>query len=193
LQTWAEFEDFMSAARTADVVRGIKDIHWDIRPHPDFGTLEIRAMDSATDLPTLHGLVAFARSMVLCLRDAPVEDVDAILPPNLPRWIAQENRFRASHFGLDAEYIVDAKGKLHPLRDLIADLIEFCGPTAASAGEAAGLALAKKLLTGVSGYERQRQAYEESHSIQEVVNMLSGALRSSLIEETATKRQSVNI
>ena len=51
----------MNAARRANMVRSIKDIHWNIRPHPDFGTIEIRAMDAASDLRTLHALVAFAR------------------------------------------------------------------------------------------------------------------------------------
>jgi carboxylate-amine ligase len=176
LRTWTEFEELMSAARHAGVARSIKDIHWDIRPHPEFGTLEVRAMDSASDLTALHGLVAFTRSLALSLRDAPVAQVGAILPTNLPHWIAKENRFRAAHLGLAADYIVDAKGNLRPLKELIADLIEFCGPTAASTGETAGLELAKDLLTGVPGYERQLQAYEEGHSARSVVKMLTNAI-----------------
>jgi carboxylate-amine ligase len=191
-RTWAEFEEFMSAAQHAGVARSIKDIHWDIRPHPDFGTLEIRAMDAASDLPTLHGLVAFARSLALCLRDVTAEDVAAILPPDLPHWIAKENRFRAAHLGLAADYIIDVKGNLRPLREIIADLIEFCSTTAALTGEAAGLQLAKGLLTGTSGYERQLQAYEENHSARSVVNMLTDALRSSWIEEPSTEGQLLN-
>jgi carboxylate-amine ligase len=186
LPTWADFEDLMSAAQRAGVVHSIKDIHWDIRPHPDFGTLEIRAMDAASDLTTLHALVAFTRSLALCLRDAPVEVVGEILPPNLPHWIAKENRFRAAHLGLAADYIIDVKGNLRPMRELIADLIEFCGPTAASTGEARGLELVKKLLAGAPGYERQLQVYEESRSARAVVKMLTGELNSSWTEETST-------
>jgi carboxylate-amine ligase len=85
LRTWSEYEDFMNAARRADMIRGIRDIHWDVRPHPDFGTVEIRTMDAASDLITLHALVSFARSMVLSLRDASAEGVNRILPLDLPR------------------------------------------------------------------------------------------------------------
>ena len=192
LRTWNEFVNFMNAALCAGMIHGIKDIHWDIRPHPDYGTLEIRTMDAASDLTTLHALVSFARSMVLCLRDAAVEDVNRILPLDMPDWIAHENRFRAAHLGLAADYIVDVKGNLRPLSELIAELIEFCGPTAASVGEAPGLELAKDLLAGTPGYERQLQAYEQSHSARSVVNMLTNTLRSSWFEETSTKRQLVN-
>jgi len=178
LRTWGEFADFMNAGQRANMIRSIKDIHWNIRPHPDFGTIEIRAMDAASDLRTLRALVAFARSLVLCLRDASSEDVATILPLELPDWIARENHFRAAHLGLAADYIVDVKGNLRPLRELIADLIEFCGPTAADVGESKGLELTEYLLTGAAGYERQLQSYEESHSTQSVVKMLSKALRS---------------
>jgi carboxylate-amine ligase len=90
LRTWKEFMDFMNAALRAGMIHGIKDIHWDIRPHPDFGTVEIRTMDAASDLTTLHALVSFARSMALCFRDAPVEELTRILPLHLPDWIAKE-------------------------------------------------------------------------------------------------------
>jgi len=177
MRTWGEFADFMNAGRRANMVHSIKDIHWNIRPHPDFGTIEIRAMDAASDLRTLQALVAFARALVLCLRDASSEDVATILPLELPDWIAKENHFRAAHLGLAADYIVDVKGNLRPLRELIADLIEFCGPTAADVGESKGLELTEYLLTGGAGYERQLQSYEESHSAQSVVKMLTKALR----------------
>jgi carboxylate-amine ligase len=176
LPTWNEFTDFMSAAQNAGMVHGIKDIHWDIRPHPDFGTIEIRTMDAASDLITLHALVSFARSMALCFRDAPVGDVNRIMPLDLPDWIARENRYRAAHLGFAADYIVDERGTLRPLTELIADLIEFCRPTASSVGEAHGLDLAADLLAGVPGYERQLRAYEQNQTPRSVVRMLTDAL-----------------
>jgi carboxylate-amine ligase len=149
LQTWGEFVDFMTAARHAGMVRGIKDIHWDIRPHPDFGTIEIRTMDAASDLTTLHALVSFARSVALSLRDASVEEVNGVLPPELPEWVARENCYRAAHHGLSADYIIDDKGNLRPLSDIIARMIEFCRPVADSFGEVKGLKLAANLLSGM--------------------------------------------
>jgi carboxylate-amine ligase len=186
LRTWSEYEDFMNAARRADMIRGIRDIHWDVRPHPDFGTVEIRTMDAASDLITLHALVSFARSMVLSLRDASAEGVNRILPLDLPHWINRENCFRASHLGLSADYIVDEKGNLRPLTDLIAELVEFCRPTAGNVDEASGLELVAYLLAGVPGYERQLLTYEQNDSTHSVVNMLAEALADSAMPASAT-------
>lgn len=176
LQTWGEFADFMDAALRAGMIHGIKDIHWDIRPHPDFGTLEIRSMDAASDLETLHALVSFARALALALRDASEDEVDGILPRELPHWIARENCYRAAHHGLSANYIIDDRGNLRPLRDIIAQLIDFCRPAASDFGESAGLDLTERLLAGVPGYERQLQSYEQSRSPRTVVRMLADAL-----------------
>lgn len=176
MQTWGEFDEFMDAALHADVIKGIKDIHWDIRPHPDFGTLELRTMDAASDLTTLHALVSFARSVVLSFRDVAADDLNKILPFQLPLWIARENCCRAAHHGLAANYIIDVKGNLRPLRDIIAQLIEFCRPTAEKHGESFGLDLAAGLLEGIPGYERQLLAYEHTHSLPAVVRTLTDAL-----------------
>ena len=166
----------MCAAQRSGMVQGIKDIHWDIRPHPDFGTIEIRTMDAASDLTTLHALVSFARSMVLCFRDTPADEIKSLLPLDLPRWIAMENRYRAAHRGVSASYIIDTKGNARPLRELISELIEFCRPTAIGNGEEAGLELAANLLAGMPGYTRQLQVYEDQHSARSVVRMLTDTL-----------------
>jgi carboxylate-amine ligase len=173
---WQSFDDFLSAALRSDTIRTFKDIHWDIRPHPDFGTLEIRAMDAASDLRTVHGLVAFARSLILCLAHAPIEAVSTILPLDLPQWIEKENCFRAGLLGLNAEYIVDAKGHHRPLRGLVAELLEFCQSTAVEFNETDGLAIARNLLNGVPGYERQLRAYEKNNSARSAVKALQDAL-----------------
>jgi carboxylate-amine ligase len=185
LQTWGEFVDFMTAARHAGMVRGIKDIHWDIRPHPDFGTIEIRTMDAASDLTTLHALVSFARSVALSLRDASVEEVNGVLPPELPEWVARENCYRAAHHGLSADYIIDEKGNLRPLSDIIARMIEFCRPVADSFGEVKGLKLAANLLSGMPGYQRQLNAFEQDRSPRTVVRTLTNALTEDAPEPAA--------
>jgi len=173
---WQAFDEFLRAAQHSKMIENFKDIHWDIRPHPDFGTLEIRAMDAASNLHTVHGLVAFARSLALCLAKASIEDVSRILPLDLPGWIEKENCFRAALLGLSAEYIVDDKGHHRPLRDLVADLIEFCQSTAVAFNETDGLEIARNLLNGMPGYERQLRAYEKNNSARSAVKALQDAL-----------------
>ena len=179
---WHAFDEFLSAARRARMIQHFKDIHWDIRPHPDFGTLELRVMDAASDLHTVHGLVAFSRCLILRLAEASAQDVGEVLPGDLPHWIEKQNRFRAGLRGLDAEYIVGTNGCHRPLRDVICDLIEFCQPIAAEINETQGLRIARELLDGRPGYQQQLDAYSSNHSARSVVKVL----QQSLVNSAAT-------
>ena len=186
---WQAFDEFLEAAERANMIQTFKDIHWDIRPHPDFGTLELRAMDSASDLHTVHGLVAFARCLTLRLSDATAQEVSEVLPANLPNWMERQNRFRAGLRGLDAEYIVDNVGHHRPLRDVIHDLIDFCRPMAADLDETRGLQIAQDLLDSGAGYQRQLDAYKSDNSARSVVEMLQQSLLDGARVEPSDARQ----
>jgi carboxylate-amine ligase len=174
--SWKDFERFHAAAMRAGMIQHFKDIHWDLRPHPDFGTLELRVMDAASDLRTLHGLSAFARSVMVRMALASDEDVGDVLPQNLPHWIEKQNRYEASKHGLEADFVVDDEGNHRPLRDVVSDLVEFCAPVALEYEELNGLDIARDLLTGVPGYEKQLGAYRTSNSARSVVRVLEQAL-----------------
>src|SRR5919202_4355403 len=64
LDGWAEFEEFMETLVNANAITSIREVWWGIRPHPDFGTVELRICDG---IPTLHevaALAALAQSLV---------------------------------------------------------------------------------------------------------------------------------
>jgi glutamate---cysteine ligase / carboxylate-amine ligase len=44
LADWRAFEDYMDTLLRAGTIRSIKEVWWDVRPHPDFGTVEIRML-----------------------------------------------------------------------------------------------------------------------------------------------------
>ncbi|MDJ0917400.1 MAG: YbdK family carboxylate-amine ligase [Woeseiaceae bacterium] len=180
---WRAFERFCESAIRCGSIKTFKNIHWDIRPHPDFGTLELRAMDSPSSIERLHGLVAFARSMMLTLSLASETAVSELLPLGLPYWIEHENRYRAAHLGMDADFILDTDGRTRPLRDLAADLIEFSRPAAEQHGDARGLDLARAMLDRTTDYNRQRKIYEETTRASAIVDDLREVLLTSARSE----------
>jgi carboxylate-amine ligase len=175
---WKHFEDFYRAAQKAAMIRTIKDVHWDIRPHPDFGTLEVRVMDSPSDLRTLLALVALARSMAVCMARLSRREVDRLVPLDLPWWIEKENCYRASHEGLAADFIYDEQGHCRPLRGLIEDLVDVCAQVAEEIGENAGLSLTENILADGPGYMKQTRVYDETHSAHAVTKELARRLLS---------------
>lgn len=182
--SWDAFVAFFDAARRASMIQQFKDIHWDIRPHPDYGTLEIRAMDSASDLRTVHGLVAFVRCLVLALAEASSGDLEHLFPKALPYWVEKQNRFRAGQLGMDAEYITDGEGNHRPMREFIRDLFDFCRPISTEIGESEGFRIAESLLDEAPAYRQQLDAYGADNSARAVVKML----QEKLVSENRTAR-----
>lgn len=174
---WSDFERFYHAALGSGMIEHFKDIHWDIRPHPDFGTIEIRVMDAASDLQNLHALTAFARALAVCMARTTDGEVRGILPEALPHWVERENHYRAGRNGLDADYIYSEEGRRRPIRDLIDDLIGLCEPVAREIGESEGLELTKQMLGGRTGYAAQLATFAATESTQAVTTDLAERLK----------------
>jgi carboxylate-amine ligase len=154
LSDWAEFERFMTTLISAKAISSIREVWWDIRPHPNFGTVELRICDG---LPTLREVAAVA-AMSHCLVEwmNGVYDRDGDLPVHRS-WIVRDNKWRAARYGVEAEIIVDDEGRLVPLRDAIADLVTQLGPVAERLGCPAELEYALVMAERPS-YVRQREA-----------------------------------
>jgi carboxylate-amine ligase len=136
-------------------IETIREIWWDIRPHPGFGTVELRICDG---LPTLHEIGAIA-ALSQCLVDQLNTQLDRGY--QLPRpnaWVQRENKWRATRHGLDAELILDEHGTTRPLREAIAELVHDLGPLAERLGCAAELDDVTSILEVGASYERQRKA-----------------------------------
>src|SRR5258708_17557560 len=92
----------MDTLLRAGTIRSIKEVWWDIRPHPDFGTVEIRMFDG---VPTLREI-----GMVAALSQCLVQQFDTQLDrgyrlPSPPAWVVPDNNWRATPNGLDPQVI----------------------------------------------------------------------------------------
>ena len=153
LTDWPQFESFMETLITAGTIESIREVWWDIRPHPDFGTVELRICDG---LPTLQEVGAVA-ALAQCLVDLMNTQLDrGYTLPTPRRWVVQENKWRAARYGLDAEILVDERGTTRPVRAEIEDLVGDLLPVARRLGCAEELAAVPAILAVGASYQRQR-------------------------------------
>lgn len=177
--SWQTFQNFFRAASRAEMCNEVKDLHWDIRPQPSLGTVEVRTMDATTTLSEAVALAALIRHLVAYLRKTPPDQRPEILPGELPWWMNRENHFRASRLGLQAECIVDEEGNTRRLGETAEAVFETLAPTAQSLGEARYLERVWRMLER-PGYERQLEIYRETGSIEQVSRRLADELASDL-------------
>ena len=112
VQRWEDFEVFFAKMTRTGVVSGMKDFYWDIRPKPEFGTIEVRVLDTPLTIEKAAALAALIQCLARWLRvERPFElHEDDYLPYTF-------NRFQACRFGLDGTYVDPSTGEHRTLRD----------------------------------------------------------------------------
>jgi YbdK family carboxylate-amine ligase len=173
LAGWPEFERFMTTLVGARAISSIREVWWDIRPHPDFGTVELRICDG---LPTLVEVAAMA-AVSQCL----VEWMNGLYDRGQELrthrgWIIRENKWRAARYGVEAQIILDDDGHLVALRDAVGDLVGELTPVAERLGCVAELHHAMVMVERPS-YLRQREVVAGGGSLVDVVDSLVAELR----------------
>lgn len=115
--SWDEFEEYFNKLMDLQVVNSMKDFYWDIRPKPEFGTVEIRIADTPLTVQKGAELAAYAQTLVSwLLENRPCLSRDIYLTYLI-------NRFRAARYGLHAT-IVDPIQKMH--LSLAEDILLTC-------------------------------------------------------------------
>jgi len=120
---WSRFAERLVRLGLADSYRRI---WWDARPHPGFGTLEIRAVDQPTAVEVSAAFGALVQAMVAAAEPGPPAD----------RGVYLQNRWAASRFGAAAELVHPEEDRLARAPDLLAELLERVGPQAERLGSA---------------------------------------------------------
>lgn len=174
LAGWDEFEGYMETLISARTIRSIREVWWDIRPHPNFGTVELRICDG---MPTLAE-IATVSALSQCL----VHRLDTLIDQGytLPRprqWVIRENKWRAARYGLDAEIILDEHGRVQGAREAVKDLVDELTPVAEKLGCVDDLRHANAIVDRGPSYLRQREVLRAGGSLPDVVDLLLGEMR----------------
>ena len=158
LSGWDDFEDYMETLISTHTIQSIREVWWDIRPHPNFGTVELRICDGLPTLDEIGIAAAMAQSLVESL-DRQLDRGYTLPVPKM--WVVRENKWRAARYGLDAEIIVDDRGnQVMPVKDAILELAEDLAPIARKLGCEDELSQVEQLLAVGGSYQRQRSAAE---------------------------------
>jgi YbdK family carboxylate-amine ligase len=153
LSGWPQFEDYMETLISTKTIGSIKEVWWDIRPHPTYGTVELRICDG---LPTL-GEVGMVAALSHCLVDTFDREIDKGYKLPVPKgWVVRENKWRAARYGLDAEVIAGENDSTQPIREALADLVRELRPAAERLGCTEQLALVNEVVENGASYQRQR-------------------------------------
>jgi glutamate---cysteine ligase / carboxylate-amine ligase len=155
-ESWAEFDELVAWGRTGGLFPDATHFWWDLRPHPRFGTLELRICDAQTRVEDEVALAAVFQSLVAWLAER--HDLGETLPVDATVRI-RENAWRAVRYGVRGWMADLQTGEPQPTRDRISALLDRIERAAERLGNGPGL-LSARALVADNGADLQRYVGE---------------------------------
>jgi carboxylate-amine ligase len=179
---WQAFAAYCRLMYDCRAIEATKDLYWDIRPRPRLGTVEFRICDMPLTLTRVLVLAALIRNLVVATERV-LEECARMRRGDLRHyWVAAENKWLATRYGLEAECIRTPGRKRLTLAADIARLLDELQPVARGTGDADFLNALRAEDPLQAGAERQRRVYRETGDWRRVIDEMRLA-RSAELEE----------
>jgi glutamate---cysteine ligase / carboxylate-amine ligase len=166
-EDWADYERRIEFMIRAKVIEDYTYLWHDVRPHPNFGTVEVRVMDSQTHIEHALGLAALVQGMVHEL--AVHYDEGKQLSP-YPFEMLDENKWLAARHGLDGDLVDLPSSERVATRTLARRLLDRMREHCEQLGSLGDLVAVEDLLERGNGAARQVVVFEANHDLHEVMS-----------------------
>lgn len=156
IESWDAYADALAWGARTRAFPDPSSWWWELRPHPSFGTLELRVPDGQTTVADAAAIAAVAQSLLAWLGER--HDRGESLPA-APTWRIEQNRWSACRHGVEGEMADLRSGAVRPTRQCLRELIDALEPVADRLHAAAELDRARALVE-VNGAIAQRRVAE---------------------------------
>ena len=163
LGSWDEYVRLCNMLMEEGIISDVRDIWWDVRPHPYFGTVEVRIADLPPRFEEILAITSLVQALVVYIfrnRNLPS-------PPH--RLIIANNKWQAARYGLDGAFVdLDVEAK-QTQREAVVALLVRLEETFSELGTSEYVEVLKEILTLGSGSYRQRSLKERGHTFEEII------------------------
>ena len=181
-ESLSEYDDYLKLLIRTNCIDNAKKIWWDIRLHPFFDTLEIRVCDAQSRVDDTLAMAALIQAVVVRLHKLQRQNQSYRI---YRRRLIDENRWRASRYGLDGKLIDFGREAEVETRRLLDELLEFVSSEIDELGSRREFDHVQKIMREGTGSDRQLAVYERTNSMKAVVDHLVAETYEGLNLETA--------
>lgn len=165
----SEYDNYINLLIKTRCIDNAKKIWWDLRCHPFFSTLEIRICDVPMTAKETIAITALIQALVAKLYKLRTANMNWIV---YKRPMINENKWRASRFGLDGKLIDFGKEEEVPTRDLIHEMLNFVDDVVDDLGCRWALEYIPEMMEKGTGADRQLKVYEETNDFKKLVDYI---------------------
>lgn len=171
---WQQFENnYFAKMHKTGTINSMKDFYWDIRPKPEYGTVELRVCDTPLTVQKAADLAVYLQAIARYILEEraanPVED-DYL--------VYNYNRFQACRFGMEGSVVHPKTYETVPICEDILDVLNKIAPHAEALGSLSALENIKKYVNENNDATYLREAYATQNNMECVVNQAIARFRS---------------
>ncbi|HBE71917.1 MAG TPA: glutamate--cysteine ligase [Planctomycetaceae bacterium] len=169
MRNWSEYVWLVNHMIDTGFINSIREIWWDVRPHHNFGTVEVRMCDMPGSMDHVLALTALVQCLVNFLSD---EIDEGAYQFDCHPMMVRQNKWRAARYGIDAR-LVDARDyRVVPVRETVNTLVDQLQGISQDLGCESELLLVKEITAGASFATRQREILSRSGDPKSIVSEL---------------------
>src|SRR6478672_6193638 len=160
------YENYVKLLVKTNCIDNAKKIWWDLRVHPFFNTVEFRICDVPMTVEETICIAALFQAICAKIYKLKTQNLNFII---YQRALINENKWRASRYGIDGHLIDFGKEEEVNTRVLIYELLDFVDDVLDPLGSRSAARFAEKILETGTGADRQLKVYEESGNLTAVM------------------------
>ncbi len=166
LRNWDDYERLIKSYIETGTIETIREIWWDVRPHPNFGTIELRICDMPLTVEEVLVIASIAQALTRRLS----KEFYARKTMDTPHAsVIRENKWRASRYGLGGDFITEDRFHTISVKEGMLRMLNFIEREVEELESAPYLDSIETILHDGNGAERELRIWKESGDLKEVV------------------------
>lgn len=166
---WDDYKNYINLLIKTNCIDNAKKIWWDVRVHPFFDTIEFRICDVPMLIEETMAITAIFQALVVKLYKLRLKNMNFIM---YNRALINENKWRASRYGIDGKLIDFGKQMELDTRSLILELLDFIDDVVDELGSRESITYVHTILKDGTGADRQLKVYHETGKMENVVDYI---------------------
>lgn len=167
---WDDYKNYINLLIKTNSIDNAKKIWWDVRVHPFFDTIEFRICDVPSLMDETIAITAVFQALVVKLYKLRLRNMNFII---YTRALINENKWRASRYGIDGKLIDFGKQMELDTRTLILELLDFVDDVVDELGSRHAINYIVKILERGTGADRQLEVFKQTGKLEKVVDYIT--------------------
>ncbi|AYD46522.1 carboxylate-amine ligase [Arachidicoccus soli] len=164
-----EYDNYIKVLIKTNCIDNAKKIWWDIRVHPSYNTIEFRICDILLTTDETIAIAALFQAICVKLYRLRMQNMNYII---YKRFYINENKWRASRYGIDGLLIDFGKETEVPVKSLILELLDFIDDVIDDLGSRDAINTVFKILKSGTGADKQLAIFEKTKKLTDVVDFI---------------------